>query len=536
MLKRMRMSLINRPLIFYLIAVVLFWSCASTPPTPPEPEPVVVYVPEPEPEPEPVVVIPPTPPEAISITSVEYDINHMSIKWDTSKETDFKNYTLLRVVGKSDDIDTLITISDKEETEYYLNNFDPKIENWFWIVVSDLDGLSTKGDRLTHALETKAPEEPILLPVEYEDLLSMRWMQNHDHDFSFYRVFRSRSSDMNDKVAIKDIMVKEDTLFIMPMDSVYYYQIGVQDHWGLESYSNILKGDHDIFIWDEKYPIISTRELDLSSSKKFGKIPLELSELVNLEVLRLQNNFLTGTLPDALWDLEKLRSLNVSNNELSGEIPKKIYRASSSLEELWLSNNTFSGELPYQLFMLKNLTHLNLSDNAIEGHLSESVSNLKKLEYLNLWNNDLSGFIPSEIGELDHLEFLSLSGNQLKGSIPKELGNARSLISLGLFENELTGSIPKEITSLSKLKYLGLFGNDLEGHVPEPLMHRMDLLYLRLNDNKFDEIDHDTMCGSGYDWENYIYYDVSKNGFKEPLPKCFDNDEFFNIYSSFNKK
>jgi len=535
MSKRMRMNLINRPLNFYLIAVALFWSCASKPPVPPEPEPVVVIEPEPEPEPEPVVAIPPTPPEAISINSIEYNTNYMSIKWDSSKETDFKSYTLLRVVGESEDVDTLITTINKEETEHYLNNFDPKIKNWFWIVVSDLDGLSTTGDRVTHTLETKAPEEPILLPLEYDDLLSMRWMQNHDNDFAFYRVYRSISSDMNDKVAIKDIMVKEDTLFIIPMDSVYYYQIGVQDHWGLESYSNVIKGDYDINIWDEQYPLIATRELDLSSTKKFGKIPLELSELINLEVLRLQNNFLTGTIPNALWDLKKLRSLNLSNNELSGEIPEKIYRA-LSLEELWLSNNTFSGELPYQLFMLKNLTHINISDNAIEGHLSESVSNLKKLEYLNLWNNDISGFIPREIGQLDHLEFLSLSGNQLKGSIPKELGNARSLISLGLFENELTGSIPKEITSLSELKYLGLFGNDLEGHVPEPLMNRLDLLYLRLNDNKFDEIDHDTMCGSGYDWENYIYYDVSKNGFKEPLPKCFDNDEFFNIYSSFNKK
>ena len=86
MSKRMRMNLINRPLNFYLIAVALFWSCASKPPVPPEPEPVVVIEPEPKPEPEPVVAIPPSPPEAISINSIEYNTNYMSIKWIHQKK------------------------------------------------------------------------------------------------------------------------------------------------------------------------------------------------------------------------------------------------------------------------------------------------------------------------------------------------------------------------------------------------------------------------------------------------------------------
>ena len=533
MLKIMRIDLVNRSLnICFIVGGLFLWDCAGTPPVPPEPEPVAVYVPEPEP----VVVVPPTPPEVVLISSIEYNKDHMTINWDTSQDADFISYTLIRTIGESNNIDTLVTIKDIERTVYELEDFDPKIENWFWILVTDQDGLVSEGKRSTHTLETKAPEAPILLSVEYDDMLTIRWNQNQDHDFSFYRIYRSRLNSMNDKVPFKDIFSKTDTLFIIPTDSVYYYQIGVQDHWGLESYSNILKGDHSITIWNQEYSLIDARELDLSSSKRFGEIPSEFSRLINLEDLRLQNNFLTGRLPDGLWELKKLRSINVSNNELSGKIPKEIYRASSSLEELWLSNNKFTGELPYQLFMLKNLTHLNISDNEIEGYLSESVSDLVSLEYLNLWNNNISGFIPRELGELKNLEFLSLSGNQLKGPIPKELGNASSLISIGLFENELTGSIPKEITTLSNLKYLGLFDNKLEGDVPEPLMSQLDLLYLRLNDNNFDEIDHDSMCGSGYDWANFIYYDVSKNEFGEPLPVCFHNDEFLKIYSSYNKK
>ena len=227
------MNLVNRSLnICFITGGIFLWDCAGTPPAPPEPEPVAVYVPEPEPEP--VVVVPPTPPEVIAISSVEYNKDQMTINWDTSKDNDFKKYTLLRMIGESDNIDTLATITDVERTVYDLDDFDPKIENWFWILVTDQDGLGSEGERSTHTLETKAPEAPILLSVEYDDMLTIRWKQNHDHDFSFYRIYRSRLNNMNNKVAMKDILVKADTLFIIPMDSVYYYQVGVQDHWGLE--------------------------------------------------------------------------------------------------------------------------------------------------------------------------------------------------------------------------------------------------------------------------------------------------------------
>ncbi|MDP6170417.1 MAG: hypothetical protein QF780_10450, partial [Candidatus Marinimicrobia bacterium] len=61
-----------------ILIMGLLWNCAGTPPEP---------TPEPVPEPEPVVVIPPSPPKAISIQSVEYDLENMTIKWNSSSES-----------------------------------------------------------------------------------------------------------------------------------------------------------------------------------------------------------------------------------------------------------------------------------------------------------------------------------------------------------------------------------------------------------------------------------------------------------------
>ena len=125
------------------------------------------------------------------------------------------------------------------------------------------------------------------------------------------------------------------------MDTIYFYQIGIKDCWGLESYSNVIKGDYIVKIWNEDYSMLSIKEIDLSSMKLFGEIPSELGLLVNLEILRLQNNFLSGNMPESFSNLKKLRLLNLSNNHLTGSISDQINEL-VSLEELWLSRNQFS--------------------------------------------------------------------------------------------------------------------------------------------------------------------------------------------------
>ena len=112
---------------------------------------------------------------------------------------------------------------------------------------------------------------------------------------------------MSNRIKLKTLESNDDTLFVLPMDNIYFYQIGIKDYWGLESYSNVIKGDYIVKIWNKDYSMLSTKEIDLSSMKLFGEIPSELGLLANLEILRLQNNFLNGTMPESFSNLKKLR-------------------------------------------------------------------------------------------------------------------------------------------------------------------------------------------------------------------------------------
>ena len=88
----------------------------------------------------------------------------------------------------------------------------------------------------------------------------------------------------------------------------------------------------------------------------------------------------------------------------------------------------------------------------------------------------------------------------------------------------------------SHLKYLGLFDNQLMGRVSNQIFDKSELSYLRLNNNKLEKVNYDSLCKSGYDWDNSIYFDLSDNDFKEKLPACFSETVFYEIYSSFKDK
>lgn len=66
-------------------------------------------------------------------------------------------------------------------------------------------------------------------------------------------------------------------------------------------------------------------ELWLDGNSFTGTIP-DMSGLVNLKILHLENNQLTGPLPPYLGNLPNLQQLFIQNNSLSGEIPRSLLR------------------------------------------------------------------------------------------------------------------------------------------------------------------------------------------------------------------
>ncbi|XP_052622418.1 receptor-like protein EIX2 [Lactuca sativa] len=85
--------------------------------------------------------------------------------------------------------------------------------------------------------------------------------------------------------------------------------------------------------------------MDLSSNKLEGEIPVELTTLSMLVGLNLSNNHLRGGIPDSIGKMKKLETLDFSKNKLSGSIPPSM-AALTFLSHLNLSHNNLTGQIP----------------------------------------------------------------------------------------------------------------------------------------------------------------------------------------------
>ena len=478
-----------------------------------------------------VKVVAPKPPSQIVIKSVEYDLKEMKIKWYSSNEDNFKSYSLFQYFENPKNATELKVYNSIDDTTFVLDSFDPTKKNNFYIVNENISKLKTKGDVKSNIVETNKPQPSTLFEAQYSNDLFIKWTMNEDNDFGFYEILKSNNQDMVEAISVKKVIDREDTLYVMPMNSIHFYQILTKDKWGLKSLSNIIKGDVLINALGKQFSLIETRSVDLSNRKLVGNIPKDIAKLINLKTLKLNNNFLDGPIPNFIYQMKNLEFINLSNNSFYGTISSEI-ESLSNLKELWISNNEFSGKLPVQIGQLRKLVYLNFSKNHFEGTIPESIGSLKELKYLNGWSNNLTGFFPASIGNLKQLEFLSFGSNALIGEIPPELGDAKKLKSIGLFENQFIGSIPEELTSLPLLTYLGLFDNNLDGSIPDSFFRKGRLSYLKLNNNHFTEINHDLICKSGLNWDNDVFFDISKNNIADNN-KCVHGILFNEIYNSY---
>jgi len=184
-------------------------------------------------------------PEQINISTITYTPDSMTVIWRESQDGDFKNYKLLHSFSLDGNKDTLTTITDKKTTSYVLTDFDVTIENYYWILVSDTLGQST----ISHEYKVidSPPEAPFINPIIYKNnSFYISWGQNNEDDFSSYKLYESLSETMSSKTLIYETNKNTDTTYVVTginEDEVRYYQIIVEDYWGLESESEIEVGN-----------------------------------------------------------------------------------------------------------------------------------------------------------------------------------------------------------------------------------------------------------------------------------------------------
>ena len=189
-------------------------------------------------------------PNGGNITSVTYTLTDMTVEWEESTDGDFKNYKLLYSDTENGVKDTLETFTDKSTTSFTITEFDPLIENWFWVKVTDTLGFSSIGTGMTNEIDSP-PTPSELSPIVYEnDSFIITWSQNNDDDFQSYTLIESDSEDMSNYQEIWTTEDQTDTSYSHSIEIgvIKYYQVITEDIWELQSVSNMDKGSSFTFV------------------------------------------------------------------------------------------------------------------------------------------------------------------------------------------------------------------------------------------------------------------------------------------------
>lgn len=146
---------------------------------------------------------------------------------------------------------------------------------------------------------------------------------------------------------------------------------------------------------------------------------------------------LTGSLNrELLAPLDQLRVLSFKSNSLSGNIPD--LSSLVNLKSLFLNDNQFSGRIPATVAALHRLKVIVLSDNLLSGPIPTSLAGLPRLYALLLQDNRLTGKIPAF--NQPSLSYLNFSGNNLSGEIPATRVLVRFNLSSFLGNSHLCGA------------------------------------------------------------------------------------------------
>ncbi|XP_038680909.1 receptor-like protein 7 [Tripterygium wilfordii] len=243
-------------------------------------------------------------------------------------------------------------------------------------------------------------------------------------------------------------------------------------------------------------------DLNLSSSKFYGKFPLEIAGLSRLRSLDLTGDWdesnarmLELRSTDLTWlvqNLTHIEKLHLDNVDLSAAIPEKVANL-SSLSSLSLHYCRLLGIFPMGIFELPNLQFLNVGMNEeLVGHLPELHWG-SPLKSLLLPHTKFSGALPPSIGNLYSLTTLNIVECKFWGQIPSSLANLSNITlekqieftKLGLDTCNISGEIPHFLKNFTRLNVLQLTSNRLRGQIPHWLTNLTRLVALDLGFSEF---------------------------------------------------
>ena len=182
-------------------------------------------------------------PKSVNIQSITYNETKMTIIIEPSLDNDFLNYKILRSEMAESERYSIMELSDVNDTIVDIYDFDPVEPSWYWVEVEDIHGYKAVGD--SYFILDGYPAQSDLRNIDFIDsTFVINWSPSGDLDFQSYKLFESMTPEMVDAEKIFDTNDITMTTFNyqIEMNQYRYYQLYVEDHWGLETESEIKMG------------------------------------------------------------------------------------------------------------------------------------------------------------------------------------------------------------------------------------------------------------------------------------------------------
>ncbi len=246
--------------------------------------------------------------------------------------------------------------------------------------------------------------------------------------------------------------------------------------------------------------------LDLSENQltasSFG--PTTLSGLSRLAVLSLHNNRIARLDVALLSDLTNLQILRLDGNLLES-IPDGIFASLPHLHTLILSRNRLSRLDGQLLANLPSLSILALDNNLIERIEPEAFANTTHLQDLNLSGNYLPA-VPVALTPLIQLQSLDLGENRIVGFDHNVVAGMKELSSLRLLDNHIGNISRSTFASLPSLRILNLSKNQISSVEEGAFSQNLLLQAVRFDANELTDL-----SGLFHSLPNLVWLNVSDN-------------------------
>ena len=219
-------------------------------------------------------------PDTISINSVIFKDGGFDILWEKSNAPDFNQYDLYHSLNENlEDFSIIYSSNEVSQLTYYLENVDPLVYNYFYVMVSDSFNYSTKGPIYTSSLDPE-PEAINIESVLYdESQMYITWLESPDSDFLKYEIYFGENDTLN--VSLLDsVFDKSLTTF-----SINEFDPHLKNYFRIIVYDTLNQNTKGDFNSNETQPTPEPVILDSISS--FGnELTINWSAYSNLDFQR----------------------------------------------------------------------------------------------------------------------------------------------------------------------------------------------------------------------------------------------------------